>query len=394
MKIYTLLGSIINPQRRGGDKINELAFFDALSKFADVYYANRLWGRGGLRGKIRSIQPNQEYDFYYLRGNPDVFRNISGPKAWLARPYDEESFKTATAVVTLTESWKWLLQNFNKPEVATPYYRGYDSPYCAFGPHCTWDGKKQIRDANIHIPDNIVTFDQVVEPIFKPLQDHPKTLKYRRMFRGDTKKKQFLIGHFGRVSVINYPFSLIEVIKKLRVKYPDVDFRMIYAGFPGQWRLGKEREMYRDNGKVFSLLESATPGKDLNIFKPIPHDDVPYAISACDITQISGRTCRSHWGGSRRVLESMACGVPVLSGDFLSRREQLGDGYKLLWDWCPNDGRLPEDTEEQMMEQIELVLFDSDFYDSLSENVYSRSKYYSIDSCSRRYKKIIQGLCK
>ena len=345
LTIFCVLGNRMTLEPSSGDQINEINLLKALSFFADVYYNGQLFHSEktdfGLKKKP-ILPPTAPYDLYYVRNNLDLFSILPRPKLWVAAPYYESAFKDADAVVTFTRSWSHKLNTYQEER-----HRG-------------------LYEGAITQPKEILTFEQVLDPIFKPYPSHPKTHYYRRMFEGD-----FVIAHFGRVSETCYPHSLLNAIPIIRSRYPEKVIKLIYCGLKSQFKK-----------KITSTL--------IDVLDPIPYEDMPYAIAATDIVTSDYRDRTANFGGCRHVLEAMACGVPVLTGNFDVRKEQMGELYPLFWTYQDNKGRISEQAEQEMVDHISCLIERPEKGKAIGRELRQQSDYYHLEKSAARLEKIIR----
>ena len=346
--IYVLLTTIKELVPSSGDKINEINLYKAMSTFADVYYNNQLFkpdvpGFGIKPAPIRVLNA-QKYDYCYIRNNKKVFHELcdfrdkklaegaAAPKIlWTATPYLENTFKRADGVVTYTESWAEQLRTLGDHNIGGLYDK-----------------------ENTYIPENILVFPQAIDiKEFSSKKGCAKTNEYRKKFDAD-----FVIAHFGRIAAGNYPHSLLHILPKICQKYPNKRIKFIYSGLQSQVK------MKINNSKC-------------EIVSGIPYEDMSYAVSACDIISSDYRSGTANWGGSRHVLEAMGCGVPVLTGDFTVRKEQMGEGYEFFWNWVPNKGRISDLAETQMFDHICSIIEDPEGAQAVAAKMSNRVKRYS-----------------
>lgn len=361
LKIYAILTTINELVPSSGDKINEINLFKAMSTFADVYYNNQLFKPNkpgfGIKAAPIVVSDEVKYDFCYIRNNRKVFnhyihRKLTDPKMhapkllWVASPYKESIFKGADGVVTYTEAWGRQLRTLGKHNITGLY-----------------DPK------NTYIPKNILVFPQAVDfDEFFPKKGDDKTEIFRKKFGGD-----FVIAHFGRIATGNYPHSLMHILPKICDKYPNKKIKFIYSGLPSQIKL----DIKNPNCEVMT---------------GVPYENMSYALSACDLVSSNYRAGTANWGGSRHVLESIACGVPVLTGDFTVREEQLGKDYKLFWEWIPNKGRISNLAEEQMFNHICSLIENPKLGPSIAAETRKRIEKYSYKNVGIQIEKELRNL--
>lgn len=342
-KIYMLLTSVSLLTPTAGDKINEIALIKTMSQFADIYYNDQLVNLDktdlGLVHKT-IVKPTRKYDLYYIRNNLKMFKKLPHPKIWIGSPYDKYAFENADAIGVLTKSWKTLFENYNEDK-----------------------GLYGLIKGNISLPKNIVVFEQSCESEFKPgLYHNPITQKIRNDLT-DNQPNSFLIGHFGRVSNSCYPFSLIHILPKLKQKYPNV--KVVFCGLK-------------------SHIKSALNTKHIDLKEGYDRKLMPYAISACDMVVCNHRTDEGHFCGSRRILEAMACGIPILCGNFMARKEQLGNNYPLMWEYNENSGRLGDIAETQIIDTIGKLIDDPKYRSDIGKYLINRSQHYTIENTAKR----------
>lgn len=344
MKIYVNLGNVTNLTQDNGDRINEISLYLAMNRFADVYYNEQLFDSNkknfGINPNIKITLPKQKYDFYYVRFNPELFLKLPSPKAYLGVPYHEKCFREADAIVSFTKSWQDKLKNFDR------------------------NNDLDFYNSKIILPNDVILFDQVITDEFVPRQGAEKTKKYRKSFGGD-----FIIAHFGRISPGTFPHSLLKVLPRLRRKYKDIKIQFIHAG------------------KVRGVKTSEAGIKNIPL---INHADMSYAISACDLVVCNSRQPAANWAGCKDMLEAMACGVPIMSGDYDVRKEQFGTDYDLFWPQkLPNNGRISREAEDKMFEHISRLIDDSKFKNEIGQKLLKRSHYYRMNNSSERMKQVI-----
>ena len=356
MKIYVVLAKASDLSQTSGDKINELAIYSAMSKFADVYYNNQKINfdepNFGI-DRYRPVErPTRKYDFHYVRAAPGIFLKINGPKAWMASPYNQKCYEAADAVVTFTDSWKKLLEK--------------EGPLVVAG----------LTSGDIHRPKKVITFEQVVPDFFVPRQGNARTEAFRKKFKAD-----FVVGNFGRMSKGTYPHSLLIAVERLRCHFPDKKIEIVHAG-------NVQKNIKHKVGSAFRSVGS---------FK---YENMPYAISACDVVTCNSRQQAANWAGCKDVLEGMACGVPVLTGNYDVRKEQFGCDHKLFWpQTIPNSGRISEEAEDAMFEHLK-CLASAKFGDTnklkwrndIVTDQLKRVQYYRADCVAKRMKLDIESV--
>lgn len=346
MKIFCqCLGKkTIEPNR--GDFITEFQLMNGLRQFADVYYSGRkfdehfLESSNNYKKTLLERAREQKYDAYYVRNNPKFFNSITksmGKKIYFFSPYDKKAFQGADAIASLTQSFTDRLRN------------GID----------THGYPKNFKC------DKVYTLHQVVSERFRPLQDHPKTKIFRENFGGG-----FIIGHFGALRRSCFPYSFSKILPEIKKEHPEVSV-------------------------VFSTKKSQNCPDLIN--KNIKecgfsYKDMPYAISACDLILYNFRGTDGHFVGSMKILEAIACGVPVLSPRFDAREEELGKNYELFHDFSANGGRFSAKIEKEMKNKIIGLIEDKDQQKRLSKYVHERAKFHQMVKSAKRLKKTMEEI--
>ena len=338
-KIYYLLGNRrkLYPMK-SGDVINETNIIKAMSKYFDVYYNNQLFKPNlkdfGIKDIPIVIPKKGVYDLHYVRNNPNVFHQLPSPKVWFASPYISTCYKIADMVSTLTDTWTKNLKNYKQSSYWGALYKG-----------------------NIVSPRKIITVNQVIGNQYSPKQGHTKTNYYRKLFGNG-----FIIGHFGRVSNSCYPHSLIEILPELKKRYPSIN--VVFSG----------------------NIQVTIKSQHIKVHSYIKYDDMPYAISACDLILFNHRTTSGHYAGSVKGLEAMMCKVPVLSPMFDARIVEFGEDYPLFYPYHNNKGRFPVKTENKIVELISDIIENknSEKYEKLREDIYARAQRFNMKNSSEK----------
>lgn len=348
--IYYLLRNSPRISPDAGDSITELGIIKALSENFDVYYNNKLFNlklpNYGININYIS-KPTRNYDLHIVRNNPEIFNKISGKKVYFASPYDDRSFESADAIYTFTDSWTNKLRD------------GYDFPYNLY--------------PNGYRTDKSITINQVLDPMFFQNKSSYKIKRMRESIGGD-----FIIGHFGRVSNSCYPYSFLSIIKKIRKRYPHV--RVLFGG----------------GGKHAAEICS----RYNFIHKNFNYNEMPIAISSCDLILYNYRDGQGHVAGSMKILEAMARGVPVLCPRYDARVDELGSDYQFFYDYediCETNGsptrdRFSKKIESQMSRIIISAIEDKDLVNKISKNIQKRAEYYSVDNSAERLKSTILSI--
>ena len=279
--------------------------------------------------------PKEKCDLYYVRHNSSLFKSLPHPKVYFASPYDQDSFNRADAIATFSSEWTRRLKE------GIPYTAG----------------------CNIKINKPIITLQQVIDDsLFMPMQGHLKTKKIRRMFGNG-----FIIGHFGKMRPTNFPHTFLKILPELKKKYPHIN--VIFSD-----KTGVESSLI----KQFSFS----------------YNDMPYALSACDLLLFPYWAAAGHYSGALRTKEALACGVPITSPRFVAREEELGKDYELFY---PIGGKnhFRKDVTKGLLDIISLMIENDGLRKSIGQRLYQRSKYYGIkvsgERIERDFEKVIKS---
>jgi len=320
-----------------GDSINEINLLMTIEKFANVYYSGNLFdsqkGNYGLSNYPENIEirmNKREYDLYYIRANDKCFRNIpkGKPKIWFSVPFNKYCYDNATAIATLNKTLANIIRN---------------NEYLRWIP----EGYKCHK--------NIITLHQTVQDKFKPLQNHPRTKEIRKSLGN-----KFTIGLFGKIYKFNYPHALLKILPELIKKY---NLQFLVAS-----------SKYQRN-----IINSS-----LVIRRNFNHNEMPYAISACDLIIVSFWHSNWHYAGSVKTLEAAACGVPIILGDSFARRELLGNNYPLF---IPNF-----QDEKSLIKILNQLIPDKRRRLRIGEEIRNKAERFLISNYAKELKKTFENL--
>jgi len=288
--IYYLLENRPSIKPISGSQITELSIIKSLSHHYNVYYNNQLVdfskpNYGLTKSKVEL--PDKKYDYYWIRNNDNIFKNCKGTKILCAAPYNGENYKNADIVVCYTETWKKKLEKTSK----------------------------KYNNSNDIIPKKVLVAFQSISKCFFNKIDFNKVDKYRNIFLKSKKNCDLLIGHFGRISPSCYPKYLLPAFDKLCIKYPNKNLKLIFCG-----------------NNSHQKKKIITNNKNVLTHNGIPHNKIYKYIQLCHLTTSDYDISSVNWGGCMHIIESIACGVPILCGNFDVRKEQLGEDYPLFWD--------------------------------------------------------------
>lgn len=272
--------------------------------------------------------PPRGCDIYYVRANTEVARKVhDGKLIYFASPYDRLTFKRADYISTFTRPWTVGLKR----------------------------GDKIGGLPGVKIP-NAITIHQTINPRFSPLQGHKRTKEIRKKMGGS-----FVIGHFGAVRKSCYPYTFLTMVRDFQQCYPEVS--VIFGGGNPRFR-----------------------GIKLMDFS---YRDMPFAISACDLILYNMWTVDAHIAGSMKILEAMACGVPVLCPRLDARVDEFGNDYPLFYRWerTPN-GMYSTSIQDEMRDLLEFCINEPEKLKTIGKTCINRSKYYSVEQSSVRLKQM------
>lgn len=349
MKIYYLLSRAAVLKPKSGDSISELNIIKALSKFADVYYNGVKFIEGHIVGKPTIDVPSSNYDLYYIRANPVVAKRVPKERLiYFATPFDEAVFKRSLAIAAFTEAWSRDMRtdfSFTKS-----IYEGKDQ-------------QDMIRGKNIY------TVNQVIDPAFY-VRDKSRI----RQIRNTVGRDSFVLGVFGRIANSCYPNLLLQAIPKIKKVLPN--FKVLLATSDRYVELLKRDSRY-------------LAAEDAFIAKRFDYADMPSVISACDASFYTYTDYQGDFAGSMKVLESMACRVPVISPRYAAREIELGSDYPLFLEKVPKTSGIYNYSEEIVDELVNkvLALQNKDFAAALGKELGKRSLEYDLNTSSKKLEK-------
>ncbi len=320
MKIYHLLATQPVLNLESGDRINELKFITALSRYAETYYNDQKFDpdapEHGLNKKEIS-SPTGQYDLYYVRNNPEIFDALPHPKVCMAYPYYPEAYEHADAILTTTEAWKERLENYNDDPTAADFLSDYYP-------------KKIIP------PKKVINIGQILDPCFYPRHGSFLHFRYRARFGYG-----FIIGYFGRVDNEARPHpDFMAALPYLKKQIPDLC--SVFAG----------------------NIRTEIPDRSVRVAGKIPYLEMPFANSACDVL-LCNEHPEANWLGSGKTLEAMACGVPMVLTPRPARVEQLGETYPLYYRG-----------KDELVAHVMRLFEDRKFYEEVSAYMKERAKQF------------------
>ncbi|MBX9451465.1 MAG: glycosyltransferase [Mesorhizobium sp.] len=322
LKIFALHTTRRTLPATGGDMINEARFLTALSRFADVYYNGQLFQPGvpgyGLEDR-EIVVPQGGYDLYYVRNNPELFVQLPSPKIVMAYPYVEDVFRAADAVVVTTEAWERGLTPYSDQNMFTRPMRD-------------WYGDDVVA------PKRVINIKQTIDPYFLEEPSRARLIEARAKTTGAKA-----IGFFGRIDSNTFPYMFVRAYKQIIEELPQVKFVV--------------------GGTVRIPL-------DPTIVKTtrIAYEKMPAMVKAC-VATATDEGNDAAFLGSGKVLDSMACGVPVIAYKTLTRTEQLGDYYPLYYE-----------NEEECCQRIREVIHDPDIVAEARRQMDIRKRHFLPDA--------------
>ncbi len=284
----------------------------------------------------------RRHDVYFVRGNARLFLKLPHPKIWMASPFVRVCYQEADMIATFTEEWAKRIRAGNDFEWIPER-----------------DRKKYYNARNI---------SQAVADQFVPLRTHPVTQSIREKMGGG-----FIIGHFGRIVRSNHPTALVSLTDKLKKD----GVKIIFGSGKGQL--------------------NSVMGQNKMHFK---YDQMPYAISACDLIVLSN--WGSEWDicGSGKVLEAAACGVPVICGDSPARREFFGNNYPLFHSgfnkkenlYSKTRVRVNFDDADELYKLIEHCIINKELMLKIGSELVVRANKHKPKQLAKKLKPIFDGI--
>ncbi len=338
LKIYFLCGSRTPIKPTSGDQITELSIIKCLSIYHDVYYNNEKVefdndGYGLTNTKVE--KPNQSYDIYWIRNNDDILLNCDGFKVRCGAPYNKKAYQECDVILTYSKSWEKNLIRYNTNRKPS-------------------DGLYPEHD--IIIPKNIISIYQTInEQFYLRITLIQKENIRRKLFGEDV---DFVIAHFGRVSETCYPHNLLKAFPKIVKKYPNKKIKLLFCGNKNHFK-----------------KEIVVNHKDIVIHDAIDHQDIHKYIQSMDLITSDYNSPTADWGGCMHIIEAMACGIPILCGNFDVRIEQLGKKYPYFWNKNDSDYNIKKN-------MIKIISINIEKKYDLKDYLIDRSKLFTVEKNS------------
>lgn len=339
MKIYYQYSNnkTLSPTR--GDFINEIGTIIALSKFADVYYSGNFFDKKkknyGLKQYRQSIEKkmlSQNYDVYYIRNNPVLFKKIPKKKLkiYFCSPYDESAFGYADFIATTTKAWSEYLMAGKYILKLNPDSRKFKSE----------------------------SFYQTIFDCYNTFGNE-KTKSIRDKIGGD-----FVVGSFGRIAYSDNPRTVLSAVNLLNKNNNSIKLAISISN--------KNKVFNNNNVAQFNFS----------------HNQMKFAYSSCNVVVAS--YCGPSWdfAGSLKTIESATCGTPVVLGRGEAREELFGKDYELFVDkeiFRNND----EKSVNILYDKILSIKNDTNLLKDISCRLLEKAKFYSVSESSKRLESII-----
>lgn len=192
---------------------------------------------------------------------------------------------------------------------------------------------------------------------------------------GGLKQKlgsSFLIGISGTIYEHTYPYSLIEVIRGLRKKYPSMNICLV--------------------AYVVNMLTPLPKEEWIHITQFEKHEQEE-ALLELDVFVNTWKHAQQIYGGSNKNLDALSLGIPVISPRTPAIEEQLGVDYPLYFTFDSAEKRLAEKSEEELWSCIE-ACFSPDYRKHVSEYLLAKRVYRSNHAIRSAYEKQLAALYK
>jgi len=343
--IYYLLSNYPTLQPISGNRITELSIIKCLSLNYDVYYNNQLvdFSKPNLGLNKKTIEtPKKNYDYYWVRTNDNILLKCPGFKIRCGAPYNKFAYRKCDIIVTYTKSWEEKLLDYNiNPKPSDGLY----------------------PDNKIPIPKNVITVYQSIDKRFYEKIDQNMRNKMRKNLTGQNNV-DLLIAHFGRVSKTCYPKHLLQAFNKLCDNYPNKNLKLAYVGKKIHFRIP---------------IKSKNKNVIVNT-NGINYHQIHKYIQSVDLITSDYNTPTADWGGCMHIIEAMACGVPILCGNYDVRIEQMGEDYPLFWN--------KNGTRDEIVDRIYSILVNllekQIDLETLSKNLIESSKKYQTEVIAKK----------
>lgn len=318
-----------------GDFINEIGLMTSLSKNYNVYYYYKKFesDKEDL-GMNNKEEHNIIYDIAIIRANKKMFEKLS-----------KENMRIIYLAVPVDEECFKSTTFLNTMTQVHADYLKEGKYHSLYNPKC-----KKYK--------NVISFQQVVRPMFKKLE---------------IKNTKFTIGCIGRFVDVTYPHLLFSALNNLKNIFDDYE---ILIGSNTSFKI--------------------TPPNDSHI-KILKHtENVIERYNKCDVTFVG------QWGeewqlcGNLKVLESMACGIPIILERSPAREEMLWEDYPYFLN--KNSNQPPINNEKiNNFDDIFIKIkndISSGEFNKIKDKLIEKSKYYNVQNSSKRLKIHIDNIMK
>lgn len=315
----------------GGDGINELNQIKYLSRFFDVYYNNQLIDlKRPNYNQFKTLiePPNPGYDIYYVRNNPNIFKQVpqSKTKIYFASPFDEECFTNSDFIACPTESWRAMLKV----------------------PSRNWG----ILYPDYFATDNAIVLSQKLDPdLIYPMASTPNAFVSHGI-----PEKSFKICHFGSLRNSCFPSYFLRFYERIKSEIKE-QISVIFLGASP------------------SSLTIPNNSKNFHFIPNIEFREINSYINSSDMLLYNQRDYQSEYAGSNKIIEAIVCEKPILSCRSAARQDELGEAYPLFYDLSykpPDDPHnsfdpnwIHEAEVDRCVGLIEQMVIDPSFYDSV-----------------------------
>lgn len=329
--LYAILAGRAQIDIANGDSINELRTLGTLSTIFDVYYNNEPYSDDKLRLGDPEIGPTRDYDYYYIRGNPELFAKVKGVRISFAYPYDEEVFAKSDAFIVLSENWKrHLLRQGEDSERKLEFIYGGVAP-------------------KIDVP--VLNVGQKIDPRLTGASISDADLLEMRMRLTSTGN---VFGYYGNLSRDLYPYRAFEAIE----------------------RLGKTRGAVCD--PVAALAGRFRKGSEISSGNMVYLGSLPYAkmpaLHRSTLANLTNESPLNHCLGNQKVIDSISLGVPVVCQRLDTFVEQLGPYYPCYYE-----------TADEALRIFDMLINDEDFRDYARAASLRRAGLFRADQVERRF---------
>jgi glycosyltransferase involved in cell wall biosynthesis len=187
------------------------------------------------------------------------------------------------------------------------------------------------------------------------------------------KKKldsHFIIGISGTIYEHTYPYSLLEVIKGLRKKYPQLNICLV--------------------AYVVNMLEPLPNEKWIHVTK-FDKGGQEDALLELDVFVNTWKHEQQIYGGSNKNLDALSLGIPIITPRTPAIEEQLGSDYPLYFTFDSAEKRLAQKSEVELWSCIESC-FSKSYREKVSEHLLSKRLYRSNHVIRSAYEKQLHDL--